>query len=576
MGDAGFGISVHGVTRTFNGSSQRIFRPYTTTPTAITLFALANCTNQTATNTLVALGAPNAGFMMLDLSGTESDDPLRFYLYDGTALKQTYSFSPIYNQYVAFCGVAPPVGGTLVAYQNGVLRSHDIGANTGYVFNSVVDVSVGSNYVVGSGAYNYLNGSVAVACFWDRALSADEVREVSLNPWQLFAPDSRRIYFGASGGGATTTTIEPSKGSLAVAGYAPGIAQPRTIAPSKGAATLTGYAPGIEQDKAVAPAKGALTLTGYVPTLTQPRTIAAVKGALSLAGYAPGISQSASGTIAPSAGALLLTGHAPGLEQDRNVAPSVGRVDVDRRPAGHRPERDDVHRAEQGRVGAAGLHARRNDDGQSSDCADVRRVAAGWLRPVLAQTGAQIIGPIKGALTLAGHAPTVQVIGAGVTVVEPSQGALSLSGYAPLIGVILAADAPDSTRLIDRDPARLGTDVPSWHQAAPRLKCAIFLVSGTPRWVVSLHAGARSCRGHAGFRDHAGRLPGRDAGWVLTYPCTAGSGERRSRSPASPSATIIAPPRRPPPRRYTPRASTPTPRTSISAPSISRSSRNRR
>ncbi len=241
-GSAGFAASQHGVVRTFNGSSQQLSAPYTTTTAAFTLFALAKCTNQTATNTLISLGSAGSGFMMLDLSGTESSDPLRLYVYDGTLLKQTYSYNPIYNEYAAFCGVVPPLGGTMVAYQNGVLRSHDTGERTGYNFNPVVNVSVGANYTSGAPS-NYFNGDIAASFFWNRDLSAQEVAEISAeisaNPWQLFAPDSRRLYFGASGGGATIITA--SGAASLVARAAAAVAATKTAAAAS-RATIAGTA----------------------------------------------------------------------------------------------------------------------------------------------------------------------------------------------------------------------------------------------------------------------------------------------------------------------------------------------
>jgi hypothetical protein len=148
--------------------------------------------------------------------------------------------------------------------------------------------------------------------------------------------------FGAAAGGPTTTTIAPSKGSLAVAGYAPGVVrtanqavaptlahatitgkQPAvaqssvvTVAPTKGAATITGRTPGIEQDIGVAPTIGHLTATGRQPGITQNVTsfIAPSKGALTATGQQPAIEQTANQTIAPSKGVAYLAGYAPVVE----------------------------------------------------------------------------------------------------------------------------------------------------------------------------------------------------------------------------------------------------------------------
>lgn len=282
-------------------------------------------------------------------------------------------------------------------------------------------------------------------------------QSLTSNPWQIYQPHRRMpIYFGAVAGG-TATTIAPSKGALVVAGYAPAIAQPRVVAPTVGHVTLTGKQPGVVQPHVVAPAKGALTVTGKPPTLTQPRSIAAVKGTLTIAGYAPGVSQTASGTIAPSKGVLTLTGYAPGLEQDRTAAPAKGALVVTGKQPGIVQNVTTFIAPSKGTLTATGYVPGVAKTANQAIAPSAGTLTLAGHAPVLAQTGAQVIGPIKGALTLAGYAPTVQVIGAGITIVEPVAGALALAGYAPLIGLILAADALDPSRTIDRDAARIGS-----------------------------------------------------------------------------------------------------------------------
>jgi len=49
----------------------------------------------------------------------------------------------------------------------------------------------------------YYAGKILCASIWNRYLDTAETAELSVNPWQIFAPISRRSYFGASAGGAT-------------------------------------------------------------------------------------------------------------------------------------------------------------------------------------------------------------------------------------------------------------------------------------------------------------------------------------------------------------------------------------
>lgn len=57
--------------------------------------------------------------------------------------------------------------------------------------------------LIGSSGYSY-NGALYVALMWDRALSFDELVSISNNPWQIFAPLNRIIYFPVSTGGLTS------------------------------------------------------------------------------------------------------------------------------------------------------------------------------------------------------------------------------------------------------------------------------------------------------------------------------------------------------------------------------------
>lgn len=60
-----------------------------------------------------------------------------------------------------------------------------------------------------SGGSNNTGLPTLMAGFWRRALSAEEIAELGRNPWQVFKPLTRRIYFntGAIGGGSAIPVI---------------------------------------------------------------------------------------------------------------------------------------------------------------------------------------------------------------------------------------------------------------------------------------------------------------------------------------------------------------------------------
>lgn len=51
------------------------------------------------------------------------------------------------------------------------------------------------------------NGALYLALFWNRALSYDELIYISKNPWQIFKPTNRVIYFPVSSGSAWTLIV---------------------------------------------------------------------------------------------------------------------------------------------------------------------------------------------------------------------------------------------------------------------------------------------------------------------------------------------------------------------------------
>ena len=91
------------------------------------------------------------------------------------------------------------------AFYDGVLQTVASSTSTSGTANTNTD-----NYVVGNrkndNARNF-DGLISDFMVWNRILTADEIREVSANPWQLFKPVTRRVYFDV--GGSSGLTITP-------------------------------------------------------------------------------------------------------------------------------------------------------------------------------------------------------------------------------------------------------------------------------------------------------------------------------------------------------------------------------
>lgn len=91
-------------------------------------------------------------------------------------------------------------GGYVRLYQDGVKRSET--AQSGNVQQNDYHLS---SFAYASGSGNYLQPLIAI---WNRELSADEVKRVSANPWQIFRRPSERLWIPVSSGVPAGATLE--------------------------------------------------------------------------------------------------------------------------------------------------------------------------------------------------------------------------------------------------------------------------------------------------------------------------------------------------------------------------------
>jgi len=192
-----------GLANTFSGSQYaRVTDGPVDHTGQVSFFAIAKCTNNTATNTLVsARVAGAADYFALDLSGTEPSDPLRLVTSFGGSYALTYADNPPYNAWTSY-GCAKVTALVSMLYVGGVSQSVRY-ANSGSPTGGTVYPGACIGALEANGTFtNYFNGDIAFGGIWNRLLTAQEFAALHANPWQIFAPDSRRIYFGASGSGA--------------------------------------------------------------------------------------------------------------------------------------------------------------------------------------------------------------------------------------------------------------------------------------------------------------------------------------------------------------------------------------
>jgi hypothetical protein len=181
---------------------------------------------------------------------------------------------------------------------------------------AINSAGVSGNFSIGArfGPADSTSASVvALALYFERALSDAEQASLAANPWQVFeSPQPIYLYSTAAAGGATDTPVNPAAASITVSGYAPTIARTahQSVAPSAGSIAITGYAPSITQSAAgsISPATGAITVTGYAPTVTRTASLALspAVGAITITGYAPTVFQGVPAVIPNEYGATIM------------------------------------------------------------------------------------------------------------------------------------------------------------------------------------------------------------------------------------------------------------------------------
>lgn len=110
--------------------------------------------------------------------------------------------------------VATVKNNTLSLYLNGVL--HMSTAVPGVAMSSQADLQIGNYYDNTAG--RRLSANVHMAAFLPRGLDASEVAALSRNPWRLFRPGQRRVYFDMGAGGGTTSVASDLTAGYAIQG----------------------------------------------------------------------------------------------------------------------------------------------------------------------------------------------------------------------------------------------------------------------------------------------------------------------------------------------------------------------
>lgn len=235
-----------------------------------------------------------------------------------------------------------------------VNQSANIASTPGFYINGVFDTGTATSIYGGSGsgaateggtlkalnrgdAVPYWNGgTVYLTCGWARALSNDEIRSVSDNPWQIFKPINRKIFFGVGGSGPTYT-LTAAPGSFSLTGIASSLSAARILTANTASFTLTGQATSLKYNRVLAAEVGSFTMDGKNANLLFNRILTATTGGFTLTGNAANLVYTPFGvtyTLTAETGSFNLTGQLASLIANRVLTAQLGEFTLTGNDAG--------------------------------------------------------------------------------------------------------------------------------------------------------------------------------------------------------------------------------------------------
>lgn len=222
-----------------------------------------------------------------------------FYIYDGAAKLAISTTSAALNTPVHI--VATSDGSNIRLYINGVLEATTAAGNayTGYTTPEFVIGSgqtSGSSSIPGAGWQNY-------AIVYNKALSAEEVKDRNLSKFSILAAQPRRIYVSS---GSTSYTLTAASGSFSVTGTAATLKYGRALSADSGSFAVTGAAATLRKGYSLQAASGSFAATGTAATLRYGRVIQASGATFQVSGTAASLKYGR--VLAAAPGAFQITG----------------------------------------------------------------------------------------------------------------------------------------------------------------------------------------------------------------------------------------------------------------------------
>ena len=197
-GAVGRGVNKFGQLASFGGGvneSYPAFGPELTNATPATVFWLQEPRAGAAYST-VAQFRPSGSAQPFLIYQSSSDLSYAFVVGQMNGAVPSFGLStgfpvnnvPVSHAIVTTTNLDSRTVGDWTAYKNGV--GYTTATTTSFSGASATQTTIGSMSTGG----DPFEGLIGNFCIWNRALSAAEIKSLSDNPWQIFAPQSRQIW----------------------------------------------------------------------------------------------------------------------------------------------------------------------------------------------------------------------------------------------------------------------------------------------------------------------------------------------------------------------------------------------
>ena len=208
-----------------------------------------------------------------------------------------------------------------------LIKNLTTGAET-YVTTSVsgnIGYGTAPRFEVGDSlsASRHPNAGCALLAAFNTAIDEAFARDLAQNPWQIFRPQKRVLYFDAGGGGYN---LLADTGSFALTGSTAGLITARSVVTDSGSFVVTGNSTDLVRAQRITVDPGSLVLVGSDATLTHTTvgafTLTADSGSFALTGNAAGLTIARS--VTTDTGSFALTGNAATLTKTTVGAYTLG------------------------------------------------------------------------------------------------------------------------------------------------------------------------------------------------------------------------------------------------------------